>query len=97
MDARRRIPACLLHTNKVYRVLPPAPFVCICAGCLKNVLVVWGGILQGDTITPRELQGYGIALLGFAMFSLSRLRGGAGQSRDAASPPVKSRRQRRSS
>lgn len=26
------------------------------AGCLKNVLVVWGGILQGDVVSSRELQ-----------------------------------------
>lgn len=26
------------------------------AGCLKNVAVVWGGILQGDVVTFRELQ-----------------------------------------
>jgi hypothetical protein len=26
------------------------------AGCLKNVLVVWGGILQGDVVTAKEVQ-----------------------------------------
>lgn len=26
------------------------------AGCLKNVAVVWGGILSGDVVAPRELQ-----------------------------------------
>lgn len=26
------------------------------AGCLKNVVVVWGGILQGDVVTARELE-----------------------------------------
>lgn len=35
------------------RSLCPTP---CCAGCLKNVLVVWGGILQGDVVTSRELQ-----------------------------------------
>lgn len=28
----------------------------VCAGCLKNVVVVWGGILQGDVVTVQELQ-----------------------------------------
>lgn len=26
------------------------------AGCMKNVLVVWGGIMQGDVVTIQELQ-----------------------------------------
>lgn len=26
------------------------------AGCLKNMGVVWGGILQGDVVTMQELQ-----------------------------------------
>lgn len=39
---------------------------CACpAGCLKNVLVVWGGILQGDVVTPRELQARPSAALCF--------------------------------
>lgn len=59
------------------------------AGCLKNVLVVWGGILQGDVVTPMELQGYGISLAGFVLFSASRWRAllaGAGQSGDSPTP-----------
>ena len=42
------------------------------AGCLKNMLVVWGGILQGDVVTPRELQGYAISLAGFLLYSFAR-------------------------
>ncbi|KAI3438776.1 hypothetical protein D9Q98_001193 [Chlorella vulgaris] len=44
------------------------------AGCLKNVLVVWGGIMQGDVVTIQELQGYSISLAGFLLFSASKLR-----------------------
>lgn len=36
--------------------LPNLPLLLSAAGCLKNVLVVWGGVLQGDVITARELQ-----------------------------------------
>ncbi|KAL4426658.1 hypothetical protein ABPG77_004714 [Micractinium sp. CCAP 211/92] len=64
------------------------------AGCLKNVLVVWGGILQGDVVTPRELQGYAISLGGFLLFSASRWRAAlkdAGVSGDSASPPKRRR------
>jgi drug/metabolite transporter (DMT)-like permease len=64
-----------------------------CAGCLKNVLVVWGGILQGDVVTSRELQGYGISLAGFVLFSAARYRrpAGAGHSGDSngRGPPKK--------
>lgn len=63
------------------------------AGCLKNVLVVWGGILQGDIVTSRELQGYGISLAGFVLFSAARCRrpAGAGHSGDSSGrgPPKK--------
>lgn len=100
---------------------PPLP-PCSAAGCLKNVVVVWGGILHGDFVTARELQasigraggvgawnwscvasavstpgaclvpatkcassyltacrpphlqGYGISLLGFLLYSAARLR-----------------------
>lgn len=33
------------------------------AGCLKNVIVVWGGILQGDKVSERELQASGPCVL----------------------------------
>ena len=38
--------------------LPPrwGPPPALPPGCMKNVLVVWGGILQGDIVTARELQ-----------------------------------------
>lgn len=113
------------------------------AGCLKNVLVVWGGVLQGDVVTPQELQasvlvgmgparlpwtrpgcqrcaarpvmhqhalmpgldeliprlvpapqGYAVSLVGFVLFSASKLRGtvpGAGQTGDSQSPAKKQR------
>ncbi|KAL4425525.1 hypothetical protein ABPG75_009541 [Micractinium tetrahymenae] len=64
------------------------------AGCLKNVMVVWGGILQGDVVTPRELQGYAISLAGFVLFSASRWRAAvmqAGVSGDSASPSKRRR------
>lgn len=56
------------------------------AGCLKNVLVVWLGILQGDLVSERELQGYGISLVGFVLFSTAKLvihRSGMGRSADS--------------
>lgn len=37
-------------------VAPAVAATSRCAGCLKNVLVVWGGILQGDVVTRQELQ-----------------------------------------
>ena len=39
------------------------------AGCFNNALVVWAGILQRDLVTPRELQGYALSLLGFLLYS----------------------------
>lgn len=34
------------------------------AGCLKNMLVVWGGVAQGDVVTAQELQVRGSAWQG---------------------------------
>ena len=50
------------------------PWPLPCPGCLKNVLVVWGGIAQGDVVTPRELQ------VGHAVCAGGRVAGGGGRS-----------------
>lgn len=54
------------------------------AGCLKNVGVVAAGVAMGDVVTPRELQGYALSLLGFLVFLLGRL--------PARGPPGKDKR-----
>lgn len=39
------------------------------AGCLKNSLVVWAGATLGDRVTPAQVQGYLLSLLGFSLYT----------------------------
>jgi hypothetical protein len=45
------------------------------AGCVKNVVVVAAGVWQGDHVTPRELQGFALSMLGFLLYTWARARG----------------------
>ncbi|KAL6777451.1 hypothetical protein ACKKBF_B21540 [Auxenochlorella protothecoides x Auxenochlorella symbiontica] len=43
-------------------------------GCLKNSVVVALGVAAGDPMTARELQGYGISMLGFGLYTWIKQR-----------------------
>lgn len=40
-------------------------------GCVKNVLVVWVGVLQGEHVGLGELGGYALSLAGFVLYSVA--------------------------
>jgi Triose-phosphate Transporter family len=42
------------------------------AGCLKNAVVVWFGVLLGDHVSMAQLLGYGLAVAGFMLYTYSR-------------------------
>jgi len=42
-------------------------------GCMKNVAVVWLGVLMGDKVSRTQLVGYAIAMAGFVHYSFSSL------------------------
>lgn len=46
------------------------------AGCLKNVVVVAAGILDGDEISARELQSYAVSMAGFVAYTWLKQRSG---------------------
>ena len=41
-------------------------------GCVKNLIVIAGGVLQGDSLTPVQLIGYFVSVAGFLLFSVSK-------------------------
>ena len=43
-------------------------------GCVKNVLVVWVGVLQGEHVGLAELGGYALSLAGFVLYSTAAAR-----------------------
>ena len=53
-------------------------------GCMKNVFVVWLGVLLGDRVSGMQLIGYGIAILGFVYYTLVQHR--ARQAQQVAAP-----------
>jgi hypothetical protein len=46
-------------------------------GCVKNTMLVWVGMLMGDHVTPEQLAGYTISVLGFALYTRVKMREGA--------------------
>lgn len=43
-------------------------------GCVKNVLVMWVGVLQGEHVGLGELGGYVLSLAGFVLYSVAAAR-----------------------
>jgi hypothetical protein len=43
-------------------------------GCMKNVVVVYLGVLMGDTVTTMQLVGYLIAIGGFVKYTVEQQR-----------------------
>jgi hypothetical protein len=49
------------------------------AGCVKNVIVVWYGVLlQGEVVTGLQMLGYLVSVLGFALYSHLKMSGKKG-------------------
>lgn len=42
------------------------------AGCVKNAVVVWIGVVQGDNLTIKEAAGYVLSLVGFLVYTVLR-------------------------
>ena len=62
------------------------------AGCFKNVVVLWLGVLGGDVVTPQQLQGFGLSTGGFLLYTWAR--SGEAQQQAAAVAGGKVRRKR---
>jgi hypothetical protein len=43
-------------------------------GCVKNSLVVWFGILLGDTLSGSQLLGYGLSVAGFCLYTWTKTK-----------------------
>lgn len=43
-------------------------------GCVKNVLVMWVGVLQGEHVGLGEVAGYVLSLAGFVLYSVAATR-----------------------
>lgn len=43
-------------------------------GCVKNTVVVWCGVLMGDRIDAVQIMGYGISVLGFALYTYAKMQ-----------------------
>lgn len=53
-----------------FRRWPQLPFVF--EGCVKNAVVVWIGVVQGDNLTVKEAAGYVLSLVGFLVYTVLR-------------------------
>jgi hypothetical protein len=42
------------------------------AGCVKNAATIWLGVLRGEVVTMRELQGFAVSTVGFLLYTWAR-------------------------
>ena len=48
-----------------------------CVGCVKNALIVYVGVLQGERVSGLQLLGYGLSVAGFGGYSYFKTAGAA--------------------
>ena len=48
-----------------------------CVGCVKNALIVYVGVLQGERVSGLQLLGYGLSVAGFGGYSYLKTAGAA--------------------